>query len=173
MSTADTTTTASIPARPAAGPSRSTLLRWTAGSGFVAGALAVAAIALWPASEADKARADGRQFGDAVAQLSGATSTAEVDAALADLDTAVIDTRDHAGDAVAEQAADQQDALARAVDGFVGKTTSSDAFEQDLYDYELDTALDDLSSQADDFRTTGPEVQQAFWDGYETGVNGG
>jgi hypothetical protein len=28
-----------------------------------------------------------------------------------------------------------------------------------------------LEGQAEEFRTTGPEVQQAFWDGYETGVS--
>lgn len=173
--TAITTTPApaNAPARSHPGLRRSTLLRWTAGSGIVASALAVAAIALWPASEADKARTDGRQFGEAVAQLSSATSSAEVDAALTEMNAALVDTRDHAGDAVAEQVSDQADALDRAVDGFAGSTTSDDAFEQDLYEYELDVALDDLSSQADEFRTTCPEVQQAFWDGYETGVNGG
>lgn len=30
-------------------------------------------------------------------------------------------------------------------------------------------ALDDLASNADEFRSTGPEVQQAFWDGYDEG----
>lgn len=34
----------------------------------------------------------------------------------------------------------------------------------------LDVALDDLASNADDFRSTGPEVQQAFWDGYDQGI---
>jgi ABC-type sugar transport system substrate-binding protein len=137
---------------------------------LVAAALAAVAIAVWPASEADKARDDGEQVGEAVGQLYYADTEAEVDAALADLDEAVTDTRDHAGDEVAEQVAEQRDALARAVDGYVGAVTSEDAFESDLYEAELDVALDDLSTQADDFRTQGPEVEQAFWEGVEDGL---
>jgi len=53
--------------------------------------------------------------------------------------------------------------------GFVGSHTTDDAFEYDLYQAELDIALDDLASNADDFQSTGPEVQQAFWDGYDQG----
>jgi hypothetical protein len=94
-----------------------------------------------------------------------------VDAALGDVRDAAADTRDHAGDAVAGQVADQQDALDRAVDGFVGSHTSDDGFEADLYEAELDTAVDDLTTQADDFRAQGPEVQQAFWEGYQDSVN--
>jgi ABC-type sugar transport system substrate-binding protein len=137
---------------------------------LVAAALAAVAIAVWPASEADKARDDGEQVGEAVAQLYYADTEAEVDAALADLDEAVTDTRDHAGDEVAELVAELRDALARAVDGYVGAVTSEDAFESDLYEAELDVALDDLSTQADDFRTQGPEVEQAFWEGVEDGL---
>jgi hypothetical protein len=151
---------------------RSPLLRWIACGILAAAAITAVAIAIWPASETDKARADGQQFGEAVASLTAATTTAEVDTALGDLQTAAADTRDHAGDAVADQAADQEDALSRAAEGFVGTHTSTDAFEVDLYQAELNTAVDDLASQADDFRTTGPEVQQAFWDGYQTGVAG-
>jgi hypothetical protein len=33
-------------------------------------------------------------------------------------------------------------------------------------------AVDDLSSQAGDFRAQGPEVQEAFWEGYEEGLSG-
>jgi ABC-type sugar transport system substrate-binding protein len=137
---------------------------------LVAAALAAVAVAVWPASEADKARDDGEQVGEAAGQLYYAETEAEVDAALADLDEAVTDTRDHAGDEVAEQVALQRDALARAVDGYVGAVTSEDALESDLYEAELDVALDDLSSQADDFRTQGPEVEQAFWEGVEDGL---
>ena len=39
--------------------------------------------------------------------------------------------------------------------------------------HEKGLAVSDLENNAEDFRTTGPEVQQAFWDGYETGLNGG
>ena len=101
-----------------------------------------------------------------------ADTPAEVDTALADVRAAAVDTRVHAGDAVAAQVADQTDALERAADGFVGTRTADDSFEQDLYQAELDVAVDDLASQADDAREQGPEVRQAFWDGYETGVNG-
>jgi hypothetical protein len=161
MSTAQTTP-ALVPAT-----DRKPLLRWIAGSGAVASLLAVVAIAVWPASEVDKAREDGEQFGEAVAQLYAADSPSEVDAALIEVHAAASDTREHTGDAVAAQ----EDALARAADGFVGMHTESDSWEADLYEYELDVALDDLESNAEEFRTTGPEVQQAFWDGYETGLN--
>jgi ABC-type sugar transport system substrate-binding protein len=137
---------------------------------LVAAALAAVAVAVWPASEADKARDDGERVGEAVGELYYAESDGEVDAALAELDEAVTDTRDHAGDEVAEQVEEQADALARAVDGYAGAVTSEDAFEADLYEAELEVALDDLSTQASDFREQGPEVQQAFWEGFEEGL---
>jgi hypothetical protein len=125
---------------------------------------------VWPASEAEKARQDGRQLGQAVTQLYEAQSADEVDAALGEVQAAVSDTREHAGDAVAEQAADQQDALARAADGFVGTHTADDAWSVDLYQAELNDAVDDLSSQAEQFRTTGPEAAQAFYQGVQEGL---
>ena len=151
--------------------SRTNLLRWIGGGAVLAALLTALTIALWPASEADKARADGEKVGQAVAQLQEATSADEVDDALVDLDTAVSDTAEHAGDNVSDQVSDQADALDRAVDGFVGEHGTDDGFEQDLYEAELDVAVDDLTSQAEDFRTEGPEVQQAFWDGFDTGLD--
>ena len=139
---------------------------------LIAAALAAVAIAAWPASETDKAREDGEQLGEAVSQLYYAESSAEVDAALAEIDEAAADTREHSGDAVAEQVAAQEDALARAADGFAGSVTAGDEFEQDLYQAELEIALDDLASQASEFRAQGPEAQEAFWEGYEDGVSG-
>jgi hypothetical protein len=156
---------------PVASDRRVSLIRWIGGGTLAATALAVLTIAVWPASEADKARADGEQLGEAVSQLYYADTTAEVDAALTEVQTAASATADHAGDAVAAQVDDQADALDRAVDGFVGQYSTDDAFEQDLYQAELDVAVDDLAGQADDFRTQGPEVQQAFWDGFDTGLN--
>ena len=158
-----------------AAPVQSTGLRSLLGR-IAGGALAVAAlvaltIALWPASEADKARDDGEQLGQAVSQLYYADTSAEVEDALADVHQAVIDTRDHAGDAVASQVAVQEDALERAADGFVGSVTSDNEFDADLYQAELDVALDDLERQASDFRDQGPEVRQAFWEGYEDGLS--
>ena len=84
---------------------------------FIAGLLAVCAVAaatvaLWPASEADKARDDGEQVGQAVNHLPYADSTEEVN-----------------------------------------------------------DALDELSSQASDFQTNAPEVEQAFWEGVDSGLN--
>jgi len=155
---------------PAVGADRGSLLRWIAGGTGVAAILATVAIAVWPASAADKARDDGEQLGQAVSQLYYADTTAEVDAALAEIDTAVSDTRTHAGDAVADQVADQEDALSRAADGFVGAHTSDDSFEVDVYQAELDTAVDDLVDNASDFRAEGPEVQQAFWEGVDDGL---
>jgi hypothetical protein len=149
------------------------LLRWVTGGLMVAAVLAALAVVLWPASEADKAREDGEQVGDAVVQLYNADTSAEVDAALVELDQAVTDTREHAGDEVAEQLDEQADALNRAADGFVGANTTDDAFEADLYQAELDVALDDLSSQASDFRAQGPEVNQAFWEGVDESLSNG
>jgi hypothetical protein len=171
MSAAHATPAAAVRERRAAG--RSAMSRWIAGGLLAVAALTAVVIALvWP-SEANKARADGERYGEAVAQLAAADTAAEVDAALVDVRDAAADTRDHAGDAVAAQVADQQDALDRAVDGFVGSRTSDGAFEADLYEAELDTAVDDLTTQADDFRAQGPEVQQAFWEGYQDSMNAG
>jgi len=155
-----TTPALSLPTR------RGHLLRWVGGGALVVAAIVAIALAVWPASETDKAREDGKQVGQAVNALYTATSTEEVDAALTDLRTAVADTRDHAGDRVSSQIDDQADALSRAADGLAGVHTT-DGFDQDLYQAELDTAVDDLSTQADDFRTEGPEVQQAFWNGVQ------
>jgi hypothetical protein len=143
---------------------------------FLAGLLALAVVAagtwaLWPASEADKARDDGEAVGQAVSHLYYAESTEEVDSALDELNTAVADTLDHRGDAVGEQVSAQTDALSRAADGFVGSLTSDNDFDQELYESELDYAVDDLANQADDFRTNAPEVEQAFWEGVDSGLN--
>jgi hypothetical protein len=89
---------------------------YIAGAALGVAVIAALAIALWPDSQADKARADGKQLGDAVAALSTATTSAEVDSALSDIDVALTETRDHAGDRVADQASDQADALDRALD---------------------------------------------------------
>ncbi len=129
-----------------------------------------AAIVAWPASAADKAREDGEQVGQAVSALYDAQTYEEADAALTDIRVAVSDTREHAGDAVADQIDDQADALSRAVDGFVGTHTSDDEWDADLYHAELHVAVDDLTSQASDFRVEGPEVQQAFWEGVDEGL---
>jgi hypothetical protein len=163
-------TTTPAPASAGAGSSRSLLAKLAAGTG-VAAILAAGTIALWPASETEKAYDDGQAFGAAVAQLQSADTYEEVDDALVELDLAAQDTAEHAGDAVADQVADQADALDRAADGFVGSHTADDSFEADLYQAELDVAVDDLVDNADDFRTTGPEVQQSFWDGFDDGVN--
>jgi hypothetical protein len=145
------------------------LVTWIVGGTALIATLIVVAIAVWPASEADKAREDGKHVGEAVSSLYGAQTTDEVSAALTDLRSAVGDTRDHATDNVADQINDQADALSRAADGFVGSHTSGDSFEADLYQAELEYALDDLDQQAEDFQNEGPEVQQAFWDGYQDG----
>jgi hypothetical protein len=148
------------------------LVAWILGGAALVATLVVVAIAVWPASEADKAREDGKHVGEAVSSLYNAQTTDEVDAALSDLRTAVSDTREHATDNVVDQIDDQADALYRAADGFVGSHTSDNSFEADLYQAELEYALGDLDQQAEDFRNEGPEVRQAFWDGYEDGRNG-
>ena len=143
---------------------------------FIAALLALAVVAagtwaLWPASEADKARDDGQAVGQAVNHLYYAESTEEVDSALDELNTAMSETLDHQSDALGELVSDQADALDRAADGVVGSLTSDNDFDQELYESELDYAVDDLSSQADDFRTNAPEVEQSFWEGVDSGLN--
>ena len=170
MSATATPTTDAPPASAGAGGSRSLLAKLAAGTG-IAAVLAAGTIALWPASETEKAHDDGKAFGAAVAQLQAADTYEEVDDALVELNIAAQDTADHAGDAVYDQVNDQADALSRAADGFVGSHTADDSFEADLYEAELDYAVDDLTGNAEDFRTTGPEVQQSFWDGYDDGLN--
>jgi hypothetical protein len=112
------------------------------GGGAVAASLAALTLAVWPASETDKARDDGERVGAAVAQVQSAETAGDAADARIELADAVQQTRDH---------------------GY-------DDFESAVYEAELDAALDDLDSRAGDFRATGPEVQQAFWDGYATGV---
>jgi len=148
------------------------LVAWVAVGLFVATMAVAVAIALWPESEADKARNDGKQLGEAVGRLYNAQSSADVDAALADIQAVAADTRDHASDAVASQVDAQADALSRAVDGFVGSNTSTSDVDVAVYQTELDVALDDLTGQADQFRSQGPEVQQAYWDGFQDGLPG-
>ena len=86
------------------------------------------------------------------------------------LHDAAATTAGHAGDAVSDQVADQEDALHAPPRASPASVTAGDAFEFDVYQAELNVAVDDLAGNADDFRTTGPEVQQAFWDGYDTGL---
>ena len=133
-------------------------------------AVAILALAVWPASEADRARDDGEQLGAAVSALYEADSTDEVDTALADLEDAAADTRAHAGEQYAERVDDAQDALSRAADGFTGAVTAESDWDQELYEAELDVALDDLAAGADDLREDAPEVEQAFWDGFDSGL---
>src|SRR5688572_28051987 len=85
--------------------SRSRLARWIAAGGAGVAIVTAVAIAVWPASAADKARDDGERLGEAVGQLYNAQNAAEVDAALAQMDAAVSETRVHAGEQVAEQVA--------------------------------------------------------------------
>ena len=132
--------------------------------------MAALAIVLWPDSEADKAREDGEQLGAAVAQLQAADSTAEVEVAQAEVNAAIEATVTHADEAVSEQATAQADALDRAVDSYVGSLSTDNEFDYELYQWELDVALDDLYDNAEDFRSTGPDVQQAFWEGYDEGL---
>jgi hypothetical protein len=158
-----------MPAASAAGSGRRRAFGWVTGGATLAAALAAATLALWPASEADKARDNGESFGAAVAQLEAATTQAEAEAALTEIRSAVADTREDVDAAVSDQVAAQADALERVVDGFVGANTSTDAWEADLYEWELDLAVNDLAENAEDFRTTGPDVRQAFWEGFESG----
>ena len=130
---------------------------------------AILTLAVWPASEADNARDDGEQLGAAVSALYDANSPEQVDTAIADLQDAAAETRTHVADRFDEQIDDTQDALSRAADGFVGSATT-DGWDQDLYEAELDAAVDDLDDQVTDTREDAPEVVQAFWDGFDSGL---
>jgi hypothetical protein len=149
---------------------RASLLAKLLGGALVVALLAAVTVAVWPQSAADRAHDDGERLGQAVGDLYYADSDAEVDAAISDIDSAVADTREHAGDELASQVDDQADALSRAADGFVGSVTTDSAWDQELYEAELDVALDDLTTGASDFRAQGPEVHQAFWQGVEDGL---
>ena len=152
--------------------SRTNLLRWIGGGAVLAALLTALTIALWPASEADKARADGEQVGQAVAQLHEATSSDEVDAALVDLDTAVSDTADHAGDNVSDQVSDQADALyarrrrlrrrAQHRRRLRAGPLRGRARRRGRRPHQPGGGLP---------RRRAPEVQQAFWDGFDTGLD--
>jgi len=133
-------------------------------------AVAILTLAVWPASEADKAREDGEQLAAAVSALYEADSSEQVDEALSDLEAAAADTRAHAGEQYAERVDDAQDALTRAADGFAGAVTADSDWDQELYEAELDIALDDLADGAEDVREDAPEVEQAFWDGFDDGL---
>jgi hypothetical protein len=156
---------------PAARTRRSSLLYWFAGGAVAVAVLVAVALALRPQSEADRARADGEAYGAAVAALRSAQSPDDARIALEDVHAAAADTRDHAGDALGAQLAAQEDALARAVDGFLGARGAEDEFGADVYNARLDVALDDLDEQAADFRAQGDDVERAFADGYADGLN--
>jgi hypothetical protein len=149
------------------------VLGWVLGGIALVAVLVAVAVAVWPASAADEARDDGERLGEAITGLYYADSTDEVDAALTEVRDATAIAVDHAGDRLDSQIEDQADALARAADGFAGAVTADDSFEQDVYQLELDGAVADLESQASDFRSEAPEVEQAFWEGVDEGLTTG
>ena len=149
------------------------MLGWVLGGVALVAVLVAVAVAVWPASAADEARDDGERVGEAVSSLYYAESSDEVDAALTELRDATAIALDHAGEGLDSQIDAQADAISRAVDGFVGVNTADDSFEQDLYQLELDDAVADLESQASEFRSEGPEVEQAFWEGVDEGLTTG
>ena len=146
-------------------------VRTVAGAALVALVLGALTLMVWPASEADKAREDGEQLGEAVTQVYEADSESEMDAALAEVDEAVTDSLEHGGEAVAEQAARQDEALDLAVEGYVGAVESTDSFEQDVYETELDYALTELEYNADEFRSSSDDVVAAYWEGFDDGFD--
>jgi hypothetical protein len=147
------------------------LTRWIVGGAVVLAAAVALAVALWPASAADTAYDDGQRLGQAVSDLRNADTSSEVDSAMTDVRDAAADARDHATGELDAQITAQGDSLSEAVNGFAGTVTSDSEWDQDAYQWELDTAIDDLESQADDFRTNAPEVTQAFYNGLQDGLN--
>jgi hypothetical protein len=149
----------------------SPLFRRLLGGLAVAVAVTAAVIALWPASAQDTAYDDGQRLGQAVADLRNADTTYEVDDALTDVRHAADDARDHASDELDSQITAQGDALSHALNGFAGAVTTDDgSWDQELYESELDSALDDLATQTDEFRTNAPEVTQSFYAGLQEGL---
>jgi hypothetical protein len=128
------------------------------------------AVALWPESAADRAYDDGHRLGAAVVQLQNADTPDEVDNALFDVRDAAGTAVDHADDELSAQIDRQSDALYRVAEGFVGENTTTDGWDQAVYDAELDQAVTDLESQASDFRDAAPDVTQAFYDGLQDGL---
>jgi hypothetical protein len=150
--------------------SRSSVVRWIVGALGLATLVTVVTIAVWPASAADKAHADGKHLGQAVGDLYYAQSQTDVDAAFADMRSALDDTRSHASDELSSQVDQQADALYSAADGFVGSHTSDNEWDQELYQYELDYAVDDFNNNVDDFSNQHSEVANAYWDGLQEGL---
>jgi gas vesicle protein len=148
-----------------------TTSRWFATGVAVIAVITALTIALWPESKEDKARADGKAFGTAVAELQQATTTSDVNDALDDLANAAHDTVSHVGESLSDQVTAQNDALYRAVDGYLGTISSDhDSWDQEVYHDELDQAVSDVKDNASNFRTDAPKVHQAFWDGVEEGL---
>lgn len=150
--------------------SRASVFRWIAGALGLATLITVVAIAVWPASAADKAREDGKHLGQAVGELYNAQSQADVNAASADIHSALGDTRSHASDELNKHVDKQVDALNRAANGYVGAHTTDNRWDQELYQSELNYAADDLSNNAKHFRNQRSDVDQAYYDGFQSGL---
>jgi hypothetical protein len=146
------------------------LTRWIIGAVTGVAVVVVLAVALWPQSAEDRAYDDGQRLGQALTDLRTADTYAEVDAGLTDVRHAASKAHDHVGDALDEQLTKQQNAFFAAVDGYAGATTTDDAWEQDVYDAELDDALNAFDDQADDFRSSSDDVARAFGDGLQSGL---
>ena len=87
-------------------------MRWIAGTVGLAALVTAVAIAVWPASAADKARADGENLGQAVGALYNAHEHGRGRCrAQPTCSSALTDTRNHAGDELPSQVDDQADAL--------------------------------------------------------------
>ena len=115
--------------------------RIAVGGTTLVAALAATAIAVWPASAADKAYDDGVKVGEALTAVYQADTQAEAEA------------------------------FDRAAEGAIGAATAEDAWEQDVYQAELEVAMDDLVDGASDFRADGPQVHQGFWEGVQDGLD--
>jgi hypothetical protein len=150
--------------------SRASIVRWIAGALALATLITVVAIAVWPSSETDKAHEDGKHLGQAVGELYNAQSQSDVKAASADIHSALGDTRSHASDALNNYVDKQVDALNRAANGYVGAHTTDNRWDRDLYQSELNYAADDLSYNAKHFRNQGSDVDQAYYDGFRSGL---
>jgi hypothetical protein len=127
----------------------------------IAAALIALTFAACGESPEDEAREDGEQIGGAVRALFDAESIDQARTALEDLASAADEVDDETRDAVSEQVDTQSASLSAAVDAIQGGDLDA-----------LKSAVQEVRSQADSFRSGEDSVANEFWHGFEEGYDG-
>jgi hypothetical protein len=125
--------------------------------GAVVLALALAACGESPE---DEARDDGKQIGEAARALFDAESLDQAQTALDDLASAADEVDEETREAVSEQIDTQSASLSAAVDAIQGGDLDG-----------LKSAVQQVRSQADSFRSGEDSVANEFWRGFEEGYD--